>query len=185
MSDVMRILSDITVNEAVARDISAGLNEEQLNWQQVSGRSWSILQCLDHMALTNLKYTAAMQRAVDVAPRPQRPWTGSIASSLIGRRFIKGIEPPVRVVKLKAPPTIEPPVRRTAGEVFSLLIESHEAIREVIKSSAGLNLNAVEFRNPFVPLLRPSLGTGLLLLTAHERRHLWQAENVRRAVLAA
>jgi hypothetical protein len=37
----------------------------------------------------------------------------------------------------------------------------------------------VWFRNPFVPLIRFTVGTGLEILSKHERRHLLQAERIR------
>jgi hypothetical protein len=43
----------------------------------------------------------------------------------------------------------------------------------------------VVFPNPFIRGVRFSLATGLHVLEAHERRHLWQAWNVRRAMSSA
>jgi len=42
-----------------------------------------------------------------------------------------------------------------------------------------LDFNRVRFRNPFVPLLRFTVGTGLMIINAHDRRHLWQAQRVK------
>ena len=39
---------------------------------------------------------------------------------------------------------------------------------------------AIRFRNPFIPLLRFTVGTGLEIVAKHESRHLLQAEGVRR-----
>jgi hypothetical protein len=39
----------------------------------------------------------------------------------------------------------------------------------------------VRFPNPFVRGVRFSLATGLHVIAAHERRHLWQAWRARRA----
>jgi hypothetical protein len=47
--------------------------------------------------------------------------------------------------------------------------------------SSGIESTSVRFRNPFVPLLRFTVGTGLLVINAHDRRHLWQAERVQDA----
>jgi hypothetical protein len=44
--------------------------------------------------------------------------------------------------------------------------------------SSGIEFNRVRFKNPFVPLLRFTVGTGLMVINAHDRRHLWQAERV-------
>jgi hypothetical protein len=44
-----------------------------------------------------------------------------------------------------------------------------------------VDLAAVRFSNPFVRRYRFSLAQGLLVITAHERRHLWQAWRIRGA----
>jgi hypothetical protein len=41
------------------------------------------------------------------------------------------------------------------------------------------------FPNPFIKGLRLSLATGFNVLTAHARRHLWQARGVRRKLESA
>ncbi len=41
-----------------------------------------------------------------------------------------------------------------------------------------MDLNRIRFKNPFVHLLSFTVGTGLLIILAHDRRHLWQAEQV-------
>ena len=58
-------------------------------------------------------------------------------------------------------------------------VDSHAAARRVMASWEQMDLNHVRFRNPFVPVLRFSVGTGLLIVNAHDRRHLWQAERVK------
>jgi hypothetical protein len=43
----------------------------------------------------------------------------------------------------------------------------------------------VRFKNPFIHGVRFSLATGLYVIAAHERRHLWQAWRVREAAEGA
>jgi hypothetical protein len=50
---------------------------------------------------------------------------------------------------------------------------------------AALDLAGIRFVNPFLPGVRFSLATGLHVIAAHERRHLWQAWRVRRAAEAS
>ena len=58
-------------------------------------------------------------------------------------------------------------------------------MREFLRAYANLDLAAVRFPNPFIRGLRFSLATGLHVITAHERRHLWQAWQVRRQLECA
>ncbi|MEI8197959.1 MAG: DinB family protein [Phycisphaerae bacterium] len=185
MPDVRRILNDIAANEGAAAEVVRNLSDWQLNWQQLPGESWSVAQTLDHIALTNNMYVGAMLKAVVAAPRPTRLWSGKITPSFFGQKFIENLEPPVTRVKVKAPKEVIPASRKTAEEVLAALKHSHQGIRQVIDESTGMDLNEVKFVNPFAKLLRPRLGTGLRILMAHERRHLWQASNIRQAALSA
>ena len=54
-------------------------------------------------------------------------------------------------------------------------------MRAFLRAHADLDLASVRFPNPFIPGVRFSLATGLHVIPAHERRHLWQAWRVRRA----
>jgi len=47
-----------------AGEIVRGYSRQQLNWQPDDGRSWSVCQCLDHLARTNQIYSQAMLQAV-------------------------------------------------------------------------------------------------------------------------
>jgi hypothetical protein len=57
-------------------------------------------------------------------------------------------------------------------------------LRKLTAAARGLDPGRVMLRNPFFSAVRMKLGTALLILPAHERRHLWQAGNVR-AVLVS
>jgi hypothetical protein len=55
----------------------------------------------------------------------------------------------------------------------------HAGLIDRVRRSSGLDLGRIKFRSPLIPLLRLSLGTWFQFLLAHERRHLWQARQVR------
>jgi hypothetical protein len=58
-------------------------------------------------------------------------------------------------------------------------------VRAFLHSHHDLDLASVRFANPFMPAARFSLATGLHIIVAHERRHLWQAWRAREAAEAA
>ena len=58
---------------------------------------------------------------------------------------------------------------------------SQAEVRAFVKEYADIDLSGVLFPNPFVKWVRFSFATGLHVIAAHERRHLWQGWNVRRA----
>jgi hypothetical protein len=45
-------------------------------------------------------------------------------------------------------------------------------------------VNGATFTNPFIKFVRVSVATGLNVIAAHDRRHLWQAEQVEKELRA-
>ena len=51
-------------------------------------------------------------------------------------------------------------------------------MRELVARASAYDVNRIRFKNPFTPLLRFTVGTGLEIVTQHQSRHLLQAEVV-------
>ena len=101
----------------------------------------------------------------------------------VGRLFIDSLEPPPkRWSRLKAPQKIRPRTAPPLGETFASFLASQADVRSFLLAHADLDLAGVRFPNPFLRGVRFSLATGLHVIAAHERRHLWQAWGVRRAL---
>lgn len=177
-ADLDRIIHDLAANEAAVLKVSDGLAEDELNRQPAGGRAWGILQCVEHVTMTNRVYTGAMQSVIASGGTAFPPRSGPLQPSLPGRLFLKRPEPPVRG-KAPAPRAIRPAAHLSKAEVLGTFQRSHDAIREIVLAVRDLDLNRLRFRNPLLPALRVRFGTALLIMAAHERRHLWQARNVR------
>ena len=54
-----------------------------------------------------------------------------------------------------------------------------DVLAERIRAADGLDLRRARRRSPILPLFTWSLGTMFALTLAHERRHIWQARQVR------
>ena len=171
------IAGDLLKSEDDARRIAGSLSDAQINWQPRSD-AWSIAQCLDHLARANTVYAAAISQALAQYPTSDQPWPGPIQPGWVARVFIRSLEPPPKR-KIRAPKKIVPASRIGGREVLAAFLRSHEDVRAVIAECARRDLNRIRFRNPFFGFLRFSAGAGLLILSAHDRRHLWQAERVR------
>jgi hypothetical protein len=107
--------------------------------------------------------------------RPAKP-------GLPGRLFVYTLEPPPRWwTKLKAPRVIRPGAAPALADAFARFMASQADVREFFAANADLDLASIRFPNPFVRGIRFSLATGLHVIAAHDRRHLLQAWQVRRA----
>ena len=181
LPDIQDLQGQFDAIEQDARTLVSGLNEELGTWRANQG-SWSVAECLDHLAAGNRIYLRAMQEAA-LRGRQQGRWRrGPAKAGLIGGWFARYMEPPVKApFKTKAPRSIRPRKAPALADVVDQFIESHRAMRAFLDRNADLDLAAIRFVNPFIKALRFSLATGLHVITAHERRHLWQAWQVRKA----
>jgi hypothetical protein len=154
-------------------------------WRAQPG-SWSVAECLDHLATGNRVYLAAMEPAAARARQRGSTRRRAAAPGLVGGWFVTYLEPPVRAgLKTKAPRKIRPRPSPRVDDALAAFLASQEAVRAFLRTYAAIDLAGVRFANPFIPGLRFSLATGLHVIAAHERRHLWQAWRVRRAAEAA
>ena len=171
--------------ERDAEELVSGLAEEQAGWC-ASPDSWSVSQCLDHLAIGNRVYLGAMQPAALRAHEQGRHRRCPALPGIVGRLFVGALEPPVKFpFRMKSPQKIRPRAAPSLAEALATFVASQSEVRSFLHANADLDLAAVRFPNPFVPGIRFSLATGLHVIAAHERRHLWQAWRVRRIAQGA
>jgi hypothetical protein len=162
-----------------AAELLNGLSEEQANWQPQPGRSWSILQCFDHLVRTNKAFSDRLAPALEKAP-PAETADREIVVGWLARKLLESTEPPPKK-KFKSPKPTVPPVTLSAGVVLPAFHGSNDRLRTLVKEAQRHDSNRAKFTHPFVPFMRLTVAFGLLLMATHERRHLWQAEQVRGA----
>lgn len=177
--DLQSLEAGLLAVERDARALVDGLDEQRGGWRAAPG-SWSVSECLDHLAVGNRIYLEAMRRAADGARSRQR--RGPARPGLVGGLFVRTLEPPVkRLLKMSAPRKIRPRPAPPLAETFAAFMASHADAVAFLREFATLDLAGIRFVNPFIRGVRFSLATGLHVIAAHERRHLWQAWRVRRA----
>jgi hypothetical protein len=170
--------------EAIDRDarlVVAGLSDALGTWR-AAPEKWTVAECLDHLATANRVYLEAMRPPAERAAAEGRTRRGPARPGLLGGWFARSLEPPARpLFRTKAPRKIRPRVSPPLGDAAAAFLASHDDVRAFLRQFAAIDLAGVTFPNPFLRGVRFSLATGLHVLAAHERRHVWQAWNVRRA----
>jgi hypothetical protein len=174
----LRLFSEFDDADARATALAKTLTPEQLNWRPGPG-IWSVGQCLEHLCIANDLYLPAISKAL-AAPRPAI--VQEITPGWFGRWFIRNyIEPSAGTRRARAPKQIAPGAQIDAA-ILQRFLGSNEQVREVIRRASACDVNRVRFRNPFIPVIHFTVGTGLEILSKHQRRHLLQAERVRESV---
>ncbi|HWH60654.1 MAG TPA: DinB family protein [Terriglobales bacterium] len=179
--EIASLCHQLDAAERDSRLLVADFSEERGCWRAAAG-SWSVAQCLDHLAITNEVYLGAMKEQAIQARAAGRLRRRPALPGFIGRWFATRMEPPVKTFsKMKSTRNIKPGASPSLADAFGDFLKSQDKIRDYLSTNADLDLAGIRFPNPLIPGIRFSLATGLHVLTAHERRHLWQAWRVRRA----
>lgn len=161
-----------------ARELTANLTNEQFNWRVAPG-SWSIGECLAHLNLTGQMYLPRIERALRKARAENLTGTEPFRHGWLGNFFVRKLEPPVRRLRARAPHAVAPPPEHLIETVVPAFISLQQELTNKLRAAEGLHLARIKIASPFTRLLKFTLGQSFALLTAHERRHLWQARQVR------
>jgi hypothetical protein len=179
-ADIRELHDQLEAAERDAAALVAGLSEAQ-GAGRVEAGSWSVAECLDHLATGNRVYLRAMQEPAKRARTSGRYRRRPARPGWVGRWFVFMLEPPPRWwSRLEAPRSIRPRIAPPLAETFASFVASQADVRAFLSAHADLDLAGVRFPNPFVRGIYFSLATGLHVIAAHERRHLWQAWRARR-----
>jgi DinB superfamily len=161
-------------------DLTRDLTDEQINWQPGPGR-WSIGQCLEHLAVSSDAALPAIDHAI--AHARERGWhaDGPVHYGWFTRWMIASMEPPPRR-RMKTFRIFDPPHETlTRVQALDALNASRDRLLERVRQAQGLSLKRPIVVSPVTRLFRLPLGGYLAFLAAHDRRHLWQARQVRGA----
>ena len=171
----IRLVSELDASDQRAKTLAGSLTPHQLNWKP-NPSSWSVGQCLDHLRATNEVYLP--QIADSLAGPPSEP-VPDIRPGWFGRWFIRNYIDPSPATKRAKAPTKIAPANEVSPDVTDRFLASNDATRDLIHRASNHDVNGIRFRNPFIPLLRFTVGTGFEIVSRHQRRHLLQAEHVK------
>ena len=171
-----RLISELEISDRRAEQLARALNRQQLNWSPVAG-AWSIGQCLQHLLSGNELYLPAIANSLE--GRQESP-VEEVALSRFSRWFIRNYIAPSSNTRARSPGKIRP-AAEVEPSVLDAFLLSNQSARELIRRASAYDVNRIRFRNPFIPLVRFTVGTGLEITSKHESRHLQQAERVRQS----
>jgi hypothetical protein len=170
----VRLIDELDSTDRRVNDLARGLSAEQLNWKPADD-VWSVGQCLQHLYAANEVLLPAIANALN--DRSLSP-VQDITPGWLGRWFIRTYIEPSSRKRARTPRKIAP-ARQIDPSVLDLFLRSNNVARDLVRRAGAYNVNRVRYRNPFVPLLRFTVGTGLEIVWRHQRRHLLQAERIR------
>lgn len=178
VAELQKYKEQFEANRRDAQDLVAGLDDKQFNWRPAAGR-WSIAECLAHLNVAGQMYLTVFDRTIKEA-RAANPTfeAGPFRHGVFGKLFLRATEPPAKI-KVKAPKLIAPLPEHLLAVVMPAYMSLHDQLIRRLYDANGLNLARVKVVSPFSRLFKFSLGHAFAITAAHERRHLWQARQVK------
>jgi hypothetical protein len=158
-----------------AENIARTVSEDEWRRRPRPG-AWSPAELITHLILTTEQFLplirAALARGRENGAKRQRPYR----KDLRGRLLAWALEPPVRWVRARTTPPFVPTGLQTKEETIGRFEDSQRDLMAELQESADLDLNQLKITSPFNARIRYNLFSGFAILAAHQRRHLWQAE---------
>jgi len=175
---VKQVIAATEENNEVARSLTAGLSEAQLNWKP-SPEQWSIAQCLEHLALATDEFDKYFQATLARARlRPAVKESPPYKPSLMGGWLAKAVDPGTSR-KLRAPKIFRPGTGSDIHGSVDLFLNTHTKFIDFVKQCGDVDYNKARLRSPVTPLIRYSLADAFVITVLHAQRHLAQARRVR------
>jgi hypothetical protein len=160
-----------------ATGLMSGLSDAQFNWQPEPGR-WSMAGCFDHLnkAAAQL-FIPRIDAAIATARARNLKSNGPFSYSAFERWCVKTNDAPPKM-RFKAPKAVQPSPHLSLDDVRVQFLHWQDELSRRLREADGLDLSRAKEKSP-IPFVKWSLGAFILLMLAHERRHTFQARQVR------
>jgi len=171
LATIARDLSD--AGERATRLVN-GLDENRFR-ARPDPSGWSAAECLAHLNLMDEAMLPRIDAAIlegqaggaDPARRYRR--------DLVGWLLSWSLEPPARMKTRTTPPFV-PTSTDSRDAVLSRFMDLKAQLGRRLEAASGLDLNCLRVRSPINEKIFYNLYSAFRIIAAHERRHLWQAE---------
>ena len=176
-ADTQSMLEQLEAIKQEGAAVAAGLSDAQFNWQPGPGR-WSIAQCLAHLNFGIHEVLPAFDRAIAEGRAKGKTAPGPFRYGWFSRFMVREMEPPPRR-RMATPMKGSAGEYHRAAEVLPEFVRLRDELGRRVHESDGLDLAGIRTISPVNRLIRLPLGAYFAFILAHDRRHLWQARQVR------
>lgn len=179
--DLERCAQDIKEARLRAQSLASNLLPSQLTTRPDPGM-WSIAECLAHLNMTAATVQKLMAHGIERGKQEKKFGSGPFSIGPKGRLMVWIAEPPPKF-RIRAPKKVRPPATIDDPlQVLPQFLHAQDEWELLMREQEGLNLAKIKVGQG---AFRMRLAAALPWMMAHQRRHLLQAENVKRQILSA
>ena len=165
-----------------AQQLVEGLTQDQLT-RRLDPSKWSIAECLAHLNVTARVVQYLIAQAIERGRKKNLFGAGPFKLGAKGRLLLWIAEPPPKF-RMRAPKSVVPPVSMgNPAQVLPDFLKAQDEWDRLWKEAEGLDMARVNIA-PLLSPFRCHLSASFPWMMAHQRRHLLQAENVRRQIVS-
>ncbi|MEP5341251.1 MAG: DinB family protein [Algibacter sp.] len=150
------------------------LNEKELNYKETID-TWSILECIEHLNIYGDFYNPEIKACI---MKTHTTSTKIFKSGVIGNYFVNLISPKEKLNKMKTLKVNNPLGSNLDKNVIERFISQQKECLELIEKSKNINLTKTKTAISISKLIKMRLGDTFRFITAHNERHILQAENI-------
>jgi hypothetical protein len=148
-----------------------------------SAKSWSAAKCVIHLNLTSEIALPLLHKAIRQATTLDPTRASPYQTDFVGRLILRFTEPPYRL-RAPSPAAFVPAGVEPAASVLAKFEELQGQLIQAVEAASGLALTEVKISWPVFVRVKYNMFSSLKILPAHQRRHLWQAQQAARMVAA-
>jgi hypothetical protein len=178
---LLALQSDLDSATVAARRLAESVTDEMWG-KRPTAETWCIAECIIHLNLTSRVYIPAMRKVIEEGRAQQKVGKGPYGRDWLGRLLEWTLEPPYRM-KTKTTPGFTPPNIDPKAKVLAEFEALQDELKTVVQQSEGLALDKLIVVSSFNAKVKYNLYSAFRITTAHQRRHLWQAERIRKLFL--
>ena len=164
------------LNQATARAWSlVSSTDGRLFTVRPTPSSWSAAECISHLSISAESFLEPVRKVIEEARAKGMTSKRPPKMDLLGRVLKWFLEPPIRQ-RVKTTARFVPKSVRAKAESFGEFAALQAKLTDLLQEARAFDLNRMKIVSPFDKRVRYNLYSAFRILVAHERRHLWQAE---------
>lgn len=171
------IITPFAAAKTEAADLLRGLTYQQFNWRPAPGQ-WSIAECLLHLNIVGDHYSHLLETTLAEARAQGLAGAATAPRGWFAKWILSNTEPPPKR-KFKVPRSFTPPDDQPVTAVLPTFLHLQDQLTERAQQADGLDFDRIKIPVRGLGPIRFNLALTFAWLAAHQRRHLWQARQVR------
>jgi uncharacterized damage-inducible protein DinB len=179
--DLDRCGQDIKQARLRVQSLVSDLAPDQFTKRPEAGK-WSVAECILHLNTTAEIVQSLMEKAIAEGKRSNTVGSGPFGVGFKGQLLFWIAEPPPKF-RMRAPKKVRPPAAiNDPAKLLPDFLKAQDEWERLMREQKGLDLVKIKVGQG---AFRMRLAGVVPWMMAHQRRHLLQAENVKRQILSA